>query len=127
MTHLIDLDLAATRLLLDAFNLDVALVRSSTLAPRGARTDMLIDLCHRTTTHVLRVGAGAVTYLDPVALRQAGITVEVATFTHPPYQQHHRGPFVTGLSVLDLLLHHGPAARDVLTKGTRLSPWSTAA
>jgi WbqC-like protein family len=121
--RLADLNQALIRLLLDALELKVEVVPSSDLAPTGAKTAMLIDLCRRTQAQVLRVGAGAADgYLAPELLDDAGIAVEVATYSHPPYDQGP-GPFTPGLSVLDLVLRFGPQARNVLANGAHLRPW----
>jgi hypothetical protein len=122
-THLADLNEELIRLLLQAFGLQVELVRSSALAPDGARTAMLVDLCQRTGTRVLRVGTGAAEYLDANLLHRAALDVEVATYSQPPYDQG-RGSFTPGLSALDLLLHQGPHARTVLADGSQLRPWA---
>ncbi|WP_019632252.1 WbqC family protein [Actinomadura atramentaria] len=122
--RLVDLDLALTGFLLDALGLSVELVRSSSIGPAGARTDMLVDLCRRTGARTLRVGTGATGYLDAAALAAAGIDVEVSTFALPPYPQAGGGPFTDGLSVLDLLLHRGPHARAALAAGAATSRWS---
>ena len=124
-TMLVDLDLAVTRLLLDALGIHTTLVRSSTIRPAGTRTAMLVDLCRRTGDRVLRVGIGALTYLDRTALHQAGITVEVAAYTHPPVAGGNAGPATPALSVIDLLAHHGPAARDILATGSTITAWPT--
>jgi hypothetical protein len=114
------------RLLLDGFGLRVRLVRSSVLAPRGRKTDMLIDLCRITGATTLRVGTGATGYLDAACLARAGVDVEVATYTSPAYDQG-RPAFTPGLSALDLLLHRGPDARRVLAAAAATRPWRPAA
>jgi hypothetical protein len=120
---LMDLDIALTRFALDVLGLTVHLVRSSTLAPTGAKTDMLVDLCRKLGTSTLRIGTGgSCRYLDPATLAAAGIAVEVAGYTHPAYHQGH-GPFTAGLAVLDLILHQGPSASDVLREGSVLAQW----
>jgi hypothetical protein len=122
-TRLADLDIAVTELLLDSFGLRVQLIRSSALRPAGAKTGMLTDLCRLTAARVLRVGAGATRYLDQAQLRTAGITVEVTTYSHPPYPQRHRS-FTPGLSAIDLLLNCGPRAIDVLRAGAVTRAWT---
>jgi hypothetical protein len=122
-THLTDLDLAFTRFLLSALGMNVRLRYSSELRPRGTRTAMLIDLCHRTGARTLRTGTGATGYLDPVVLADAGISVEVAAYSHPPYPQQPRASFTPALSVLDLLLRQGPRARATLAAGAATEPW----
>ncbi|MFB8241659.1 WbqC family protein [Kitasatospora purpeofusca] len=117
-THLAPLTEELTRFLLDGFGLGVRLVSSSTLALAGARTDMLVDLCRQRGATVLRTGTGALGYLDQEQLARHGIGLEVATYTHPPYGADRRG-LVEGLSALDLLLHEGPGAADILRAGAR--------
>jgi hypothetical protein len=52
-------------------------------------------------------------YLDLDAFVADGIEVVFHEFDHPVYPQLHE-PFLPEMSVLDLLMNHGPAARDVL-------------
>jgi hypothetical protein len=121
-THLVDLNEAVTRLILDALDLDVTLVRTSGAPPSGTKTAALADLCHQHQANVLRVGTGAGAYLDADLLGQAGIRIEVATYEHTPYGRTRSRP--AGLSVLDLLMHEGPRARTVLTAGARTAPFT---
>ncbi|MDT0307648.1 WbqC family protein [Streptomyces sp. DSM 44917] len=116
--RLAEVDEAFTRFLLDALGLPVRLVRSSELAPAGRSTAMLADLCARTGARTLRVGTGALAYLDTGLLADHGIGVQISTYTHPAYGAGHRG-WAPGLSVLDLLLMEGPAAAEVLRAGAR--------
>ncbi|MGW2183257.1 WbqC family protein [Streptomyces sp. NPDC001732] len=116
-THLADLDEALLRLLLDAFHLPVAMVRTSDLPPSGRQTDMLIGLCHQRGATRLRVGSGALAYLDHHLLAEHAITVEVATYSHPPYGS--APGWRPGLSALDLLLYEGPNAASILRAGAR--------
>lgn len=114
-TFLAELDIALIETLLTAMNMNVTLIRSSTLRPTGTRTDMLIDLCHRTGDRTLRVGTGALNYLDHAALHAAGIRVEVATYHDP---QATNG---TAMSAVDLLAHYGSVARQLLHAGTAIT------
>ncbi|MBB5159288.1 WbqC family protein [Saccharopolyspora phatthalungensis] len=106
-----------------ALGLDIQLIPSSSLDPTGTKTAMLVDLCRRTGATVLRVGTGAPHYLDTRLLTQAGIAIEVATYTHHPYPQG-RGPFVPNLAALDPVLHHGPHAREILAAGASTRTWT---
>lgn len=123
--RLTDLNQAILELLLEGFGIQIRLLRSSDLRPRGRKTQMLIDLCHLTDSRALRVGAGALDYLDFAALAKAGIGVQVATYSHPPYPRG-RQPFIPGLSALDLLLHHGAAGHRILSQGSQLTTWTGA-
>lgn len=122
-TSLLSLDVALIRFILNALELDVTLVYSSTLSPTGTRTRMLVNLCDRLGASVIRIGTGgSMHYLDPVLLADAAIRVEAAGYGHPPYRQG-RGPFTPGVAALDLILHQGPAAIDVLRAGAITRPW----
>ncbi|MFI7087635.1 WbqC family protein [Streptomyces anulatus] len=116
-TRLVDLNEAVTRLILDALDLDVKLVRTSSDPPSGMKTTALADLCRRHEADVLRVGTGATGYLDADLLSRAGIGIEVATYDHVPYGLTRNR--AARLSVLDLLMHEGPRARTVLAAGAR--------
>ena len=107
-----------TRLLLDGLGIGATVLRSSEIRPAGAKTEMLADLADRTGAGVLRVGEGAHVYLDAALLASRGITVEVASFRYPGGHEPGGGP----LSVLDLILRHGPQARLLLEAGADLRP-----
>ncbi|MFI2736647.1 WbqC family protein [Streptomyces sp. NPDC018711] len=121
-THLVDLNEAVTRLILDALDLDVKLVRTSSAPPSGTKTAALADLCRRHEAGVLRVGTGATGYLDTGLLSRAGIRIEVATYDHVPYGRTRNR--AARLSVLDLLMHEGPRARAVLEAGARTAAFT---
>ncbi|MQS38309.1 WbqC family protein [Streptomyces katsurahamanus] len=121
-TRLVPLSEATIRLALGALEMDVRLEPTSSGPPGGTRTAALTTLCRQHGAEVLRVGTGALGYLDTAVLADAGIGVEVATYTHPPYGPGGRRP--AGLSVLDLLLHEGPRARAVLEAGARTHLWN---
>ncbi|MGW7327105.1 WbqC family protein [Streptomyces sp. NPDC054840] len=116
-THLAPLNEELLRLMLDAFGLPLPMVRTSDLPPAGRQTDMLIDLCRERGATRLRVGTGALAYLNHGQLAQHAITVEVATYSHRPYGS--APGWSPGLSALDLLLHEGRNALSVLRAGAR--------
>jgi hypothetical protein len=105
-------------LLLDGLGIRAAVLRSSEIRPAGAKTAMLADLAERTGASVLRVGEGAPAYLDVPLLAGRGITTEMAGYRYPDGHEPRQGP----LSVLDLLLRHGPQARRLLEDGATIRP-----
>jgi hypothetical protein len=113
-THLADLNQALLALHLEAFGITLRLVRSSTLALTGAKTAMLCDLAHQRGCDTIRVGTGALSYLDLALLQRAGLHLEVATWDDP------RPDRIPGrqLAALDLLARHEPPeARALLEAG----------
>lgn len=123
-TTLSDLNTALIEFVLHALDLNVHIEHSSAIAPAGSKTAMLIDLCRRTDTTVLRVGTSAPGYLDSRLLAEAGIAVEIISYTHIPYPQGHRS-FVPALAALDLLLHQRPHARRILAAGSAIRTWNS--
>jgi WbqC-like protein len=78
----------------------------------------LIHLVQATQGDTYSSGAGGFAYQDLQAFEQAGIRVERSCPEFPEYPQLW-GPFVPGLSVLDLLFNCGPASRTYLETSRR--------
>ncbi|MFE2285549.1 WbqC family protein [Streptomyces sp. NPDC059443] len=120
--RLVDVDEALIRLLCDAFGIDVEIVRTSTLAPQGAKSDLVVEVCRLTDARVMRIGTGTMTYLDTQKVAETGTQIEVCTYTNPPYGKP--GSSAPNRSALDLVLQEGPGARQVLERGARNVPLS---
>jgi hypothetical protein len=91
------------------------IVLSSSLQPAGSGTDLLIELVRAVDGDAYLSGGGAEGYLQPDKFEAAGVELRMQDFDHPVYLQG-RGEFVSGLSVIDPLLHLGP-------EGTRRLVW----
>jgi hypothetical protein len=113
--RLADLDDALLGYLREAFAIRTPIVKSSSLAPRGAKSELVLDLCRRVGARALLVGlGGSRAYLDREAFARAGISLVFQRFEHPQYRQCGAPPFTAGLSALDLLLNCGPDSRRIL-------------
>lgn len=77
------------------------------------KNQRIIDLCKRVGANVLYDGKSAEEFIDLDRFRAEGIEVVFQDYRHPEYQQFHP-PFVSHLSVVDLLFHHGPESRDII-------------
>ena len=119
--RLVDLDLAMLDLMREAFGIDTPIVRSSTLACQGQRSELLLELCKVTGASAFFGGlGGSRQYLDHAAFAAAGMGVRWQEFTHPVYPQCGEG-FVKGLSALDLLFNCGPRSAAIL-RGEPVEP-----
>jgi hypothetical protein len=112
---LVDFNLMLTEAVLRYLGSTTRVVRASALPHAGDRTDRLIQLnqavdadVHLTSTY----GSDEVV-IDWERVARAGISVQEQRFIHPVYAQPH-GPFVPGLSVIDLLCNCGPDAARML-------------
>ena len=113
---LLELDLHMLDLARDWFGITTPVIRSSTLALVGHKTDRLIDLCKKVGARAyLSGGGGSTDYLDVEQMGRSGIGVIWQHFRHPIYTQRYAAAgFCSHLGFLDLLLNCGDASRDIL-------------
>lgn len=84
----------------EELGINTKIVRSSSLPPLGAKSDLIFDLCaHFGANHYLS-GALGREYLDEDRFQKAGIAIEYQNFKSPIYPQLW-GEFAPNLSVLD--------------------------
>ncbi len=97
-----------------ALNIQTRIVYSSELNVPGIATERLINLMRAVDADSYYSGAYALDqYLDAAQLEAAGIALQLQEWHAPVYSQFHE-PFVPDLSVIDLLMHCGPASLDVI-------------
>ncbi|MDP6781850.1 MAG: WbqC family protein [Alphaproteobacteria bacterium] len=102
---------------LDALAIETPLSFSHDMASQGAKDELVLDLCRKAGASVYLSGALGRGYLREEIFRDAGIEVIYQDYAHPQYQQCQQGPFEPFMSVLDLLLNHGPHSREILLSG----------
>jgi hypothetical protein len=113
--RLVDLNEHTLAFLREAFDIRTPMVKSSQLGARGAKSELVLNLCKEVGASGLLVGlGGSRSYLDRAAFAEAGNALEMQRFTHPVYRPHGGGIFHPGLSALDLLFNCGPAGRRLL-------------
>jgi hypothetical protein len=101
------------------FETPVGRILSSTLDPQGSSNDMLVDILRKVGATRYLSGVGARAYFQPEPFDSAGIEVVWQDFRHPVYPQQY-GPFIPGLSAIDLLFNCGlQGAREVLRSTAR--------
>ena len=115
--HLVDLDMAMLQFLRKELDITTRMVRSSELKVEGAKSDLLLNICLAVGGTAFFGGlGGSRTYLQKDAFDAAGMGVVWQEFKHPEYTQPGAGPFIKGLSAVDILFNCGPAARDIVWK-----------
>ena len=95
--------LRITTPILDSRNFDI----------QHSKTDMLISMCHATGADRYLSNEGSRTYVDEARMAEAGVQHCWQAFVHPIYPQTN-APFLSNLSVIDLLFNVGPDARDIV-------------
>ena len=124
-TRLRDLNVAVLELLCQQLGLGVRRLLASNLAAREDPTDRLIDLCRAAGGTEYLAGESGPRYMDLERFAQAGIAVSAQAYQHPAYPQQYT-PFVSHLSVIDLLFNCGPESLAVLRSGRHWTPLQAA-
>ena len=84
----------------------------------GDRNEKLIGMCKDLGVNRYLTGPAARAYLDEDLFRRAGIEVAWIEYAgYPEYEQLH-GPFKHSVSIVDLILNEGPAAKDYIKTRT---------
>lgn len=113
--NLCDLNIAVTVQLAELMGITTPWLRSSDLGTiRSAKTEMLVEICHRIGVTTYLSGDGA-SYFEESRFDEVGIELRRQRFTHPYYQQQHPAHgFLPNLAAFDLLLNTGPEALALL-------------
>jgi hypothetical protein len=112
---LVDIDHLMLTFLRDVFDIKTPIVNSSELNIQGARSDMILNLCQVVGADTYLAGmGGSRDYLDRQVFSEAGIEIAWQEFRHPIYAQCTSGPFIPGLSAIDLLCNAGPQSSRIL-------------
>jgi hypothetical protein len=100
-----------------ALQIDTPIKWSTDYRLEAGRTERLIGLCEQADADHYLSGPTARGYLDVDAFAANGIRVTFFDYSgYPEYRQLH-GPFTQAVSVIDLLLNEGPAARSFMKAG----------
>lgn len=110
---LLDLNVFTLREVLSRLGLKRRIVLSSELNTEGSATERLVNICQAIGANHFFEGAAGRDYINESVFAQHGITLEYQDYHHPEYRQLH-GPFVSHLSILDLLLNSGPHSLEIL-------------
>lgn len=87
---------------------------SSLLQNFGQKNELIIDIGKAVKGNIYVSGTGGgQSYNDEKVLSEAGITLQYSDYNHPHYTQLW-GDFEENLSVLDLLMNHGPDSESIL-------------
>lgn len=113
---LVELNSYMLRWFLDTLGIRVPVRSAGEWQFRGEKSDLVLDMCRQVGARQYIFGAQGRDYADVSAFRAAGIRVHFQDYRHPEYPQLH-GPFLSHLSIVDLLFHCGDESRDILLAG----------
>lgn len=91
------------QLTLNLFQIDKQIICASELNSKGTKNDLLIDIVKKVGGTIYLSGNGAKSYMNEELFKVSNIEVIYQQFTHPSYQQSHKGSFFEGALALDFL------------------------
>jgi hypothetical protein len=95
---------------------------SSKLGVTGEKVSRLVRLCEHFGADEYLTGDAAEDYLEPQAFAEKNIRIVYQRYKHPEYPQLY-GPFLSHLSVVDVLFNCGPSSSlKVLCNEPRTAP-----
>ena len=83
------------------------LFKSSNLSHAGSSTTLLISLVDAVKGNAYLCGTGSLNYQDDSLFKKSGIHLIHRNFIHPSYKQYTENNFISGLSIIDALMHCG--------------------
>lgn len=115
--YLKDLTFEMLKFFLEVLNIDTEVVKASELPVPSKKNQYFIDLCRRFDCSVFIFGAQGIDYVDKGLWADSRLNYVIQDYQHPEYPQLW-GPFLSHLSILDLLLNVGPSdAKRILFEG----------
>lgn len=110
---LVDTLLDGYHLLAGMLGLATTTLRSSRMGATSSKGDLILDLCRSVSASRYISGPFGRDYLDREAFERAGIDLVFHDYDHPTYEQVYPG-FEPYMSVIDVLLNHGPQALKIV-------------
>lgn len=96
------------------------IIRASELDTGGKKTAKLVSICERLGADSYLANNASAGYIEMSLFQSAGIALEYQNYDHPGYEQHGPGsplPFLSHLSIVDLLCNHGAKGLDIIRSG----------
>lgn len=107
--------------LADELGIETPMLFSSRMQVPGGKSELILNLCREVGADTYISGPFGRDYLDMASFAEHGIGVLFHDYAHPEYAQAFPG-FEPYMAAVDLLFNHGPASREILVSGRRLTP-----
>lgn len=111
--RLADLDDHMLRYLLQELGIAVPVESAGRYDFQGEKSDLVLDMCRQLGATAFIFGALGRDYADVASFEKVGVRAIFQEYAHPVYPQLHK-PFVSHLSVFDLLFNCGPDSLDII-------------
>ncbi|MGD1875914.1 MAG: WbqC family protein [Kiloniellaceae bacterium] len=115
------LNAAGLKIFMEALGLEARTMLSSEMDCQETKDRLIVELCQKAGATQYISGPFGRDYLKPEDFQAASIDLLFHDYDHPEYKQCFDG-FEPYMSVIDLLLNHGPQALRMLRRPGSLSP-----
>ncbi len=117
-----DLNEAIIHYLFKELDIQVPVYKSSDYNFKSQKTDLLIELCEKFGADILLTGSGAKkpgekSYVEEEKFEKNNLKHVFSDFKHPVYPQQFE-PFVSNMSVIDLLFNCGSESKEIIKKAS---------
>jgi len=99
------------KFILECLHIEVEVIRASELGVKGAKSDLLLDICHKVGADKYISGKSGLEYLEH---DKFDIPVEFQQFVHPIYTQWGKEQFEPFMSVIDALFNVGSDIMEII-------------
>jgi hypothetical protein len=117
--YLIEFNEKFIRYAFDKFKISIPIIKASNLKNQGhslegKKSELIINLCKAVKADVFVFGKDGKTYVEPNKFKNNNLKYIFQNFTHPVYNQFHKGEFISSMSFLDILFNHGSESYKLL-------------
>lgn len=99
--------------LLNSLEIKTPILYSSEMNMKEKKSDLILEICKKTNATEYLSGAFGLKYLNINDFHESNINIEFQNYAHPHYKQF-TDIFISNLSILDLLFHHGRNSLSIL-------------
>ena len=115
---LVDFNMRIIEYLRGVLDIDVPIIKASSLEVSGSSTELLLDICKRRDASIYISGRDGRNYMDTSLFDKEGIKIVYHDFTHPHYEQFNSKEFVPYMNTFDLLFNYAPKeAKEIIKSG----------
>ena len=111
--YLVDLNFDILVYLLNALNIDTKTVKASDYLFKGAKSELVLDMCIQLNADIYIFGENGKNYANIDTFISAGVSPYFQSYNHPVYNQI-KGKFMPYMSVFDLLFNEGQNSKNIL-------------
>ena len=111
--YLVDLNFDILVYLLDVLGVDTKIVKASDYSFRGAKSDLVLDMCTQFNADIYIFGEQGKDYADVNAFESKDVRPYFQSYNHPIYKQI-QGEFDPFMSVIDLIFNQGKASKEII-------------